>query len=239
MKHLKPFYKTFAWEFVRTNSAAQAYLNASGETAVTAKEKIKASTKGHRLSIVPDVKYYIEQIRSDQRIGVDEVVSEIADIIRFDPGELFDESGNVKSIFQMSETARKMITAIDIDEIWLGRGKDREQIGVTKKLKFISKLDAIEKAMKHLGAYKEDNNQKRAVNQVAIFQLPANDREVPMIEVVDMVKEYLTEHGVDVDGEPGEGEPGEVVGGRGVQGNLTGAGHLYPDTEDVDFEEDL
>ena len=231
MKHLKPFYKTFAWEFVRTNSAAQAYLNAVGETAVTPEEKIKASKKGHRLSMLPDVKQHIEQIRSEQRIGVDEVVSEIAEIIRFDMGELFDESGNVKSILKMSETARKMITSIDIDEIWIGRGKDREQIGVTKKLKFINKLDAIEKAMKHLGAYKEDNNQKRAVNQVAIFQLPANGTEILTIDIVDNVKEYLLTQDIV--------EEDERERGRGVGENLGSAGHLCPDTEDVDFEEDL
>lgn len=173
----KEFYKTFAWELARTNSGQLAYLNAAKETAITPGDKIKASQKSHNLLRNPLVKKYLQQIRDDQRIGVTEIVDELAQIIRFDPIDMLNSDGTVKPIHDMPEAARKMIAGLEVSEIWMGRGKDREQFGVVKKIKFLSKMDAIEKAMKHLGGYKEDNDQKKAVTQIAIFQLPDNDRD--------------------------------------------------------------
>lgn len=173
----KEFYKTFAWELARTNSGQLAYLNAAKETAITPGDKIKASQKAHNLLRNPLVKKYLQQIRDDQRIGVTEIVDELAQIIRFDVADMLNDDGTVKAIKDMPETARKMIAGLEVSELWTGRGKDKEQYGVVKKIKFHSKMDAIEKAMKHLGGYKEDNDQKKAVTQIAIFQLPDNERD--------------------------------------------------------------
>lgn len=235
MARNKEFYKTFAWELVRTNSGQLAYLNAAKETAVTPKEKLKASQKAQNLLRNPLVRKYIQLIRDEQRIGVTEIVSEIANIIRFDPIDLLNSDGTVKPMHEMPETARKMITSIKINELWMGRGDDREQYGVAKEIKFISKMDAIEKAMKHLGGYKEDNDQKKAVTQIAIFQLPDNGRtQGPHAVTVGEVISYEEVDPIEV-GEgrsnlfSGMGEPSKR--GAGV-GDKSGPGtHLTPDIQ--------
>lgn len=223
MARLRDFHKTFAWELVRTNSGSQAYLNAVNETANTPQQRIKASQKAQNLLRNPQVRKYLQVIRDEQRIGVTEIVSEIANIIRFDPLDMLNNDGTVKAIQDMPETARKMIAGLEVSELWLGRGANREQYGVVKKIKFISKMDAIEKAMKHLGGYKEDNDQKKAVTQIAIFQLPDNGREEPRLiditigETVQLIDEGLT-------GEVIEGNRSGSISSEGIDGNRKPAG---------------
>jgi phage terminase small subunit len=58
------------------------------------------------------------------------------------------------------EDARRAIAGIEIVEEFEGSGKDREQIGYTKKIKFWDKPKALENLGKHLGIYLEDNKQQ-------------------------------------------------------------------------------
>lgn len=235
MAKLKDFYKTFAWELVRTNSGAQAYLNAKGKTSVNQKERIRASVQASHLLKNEEVRKYLQLIRDEQRIGVTEVVSEIANIIRFDPLDMLNADGTVKAIHDMPETARKMIAGLEVNELWFGRGADREQYGVVKKIKFISKMDAIEKAMKHLGGYKEDNDQKKSITQIAIFQLPDNERDnTEKTRLIDISSNdvmigqtiEVVENAIEI-----QEEPSNPLGGRGVGDNVTSAGGVYNDIE--------
>jgi len=53
--------------------------------------------------------------------------------------------------------ARQIISELTSDEIKIGS----ESVGQVKKVKTISKLDAVEKLMRHLGAYEKDNKQRK------------------------------------------------------------------------------
>jgi hypothetical protein len=52
------------------------------------------------------------------------------------------------------------VASIEVDELFDGKGKGRKFIGYTKKVKFWDKNSGIEKAMKHLGLFAEDNKQR-------------------------------------------------------------------------------
>jgi phage terminase small subunit len=112
------------------------------------------------------------EIRERNRIKIDDVIGILADMIRFDISELYDENDNLKSIHDIPKSHRQMISSVKSDHLYSGK----EIIGETKEIKTLNKLDVIEKFMKHLGAYKEDNNQKTQ-SQVTIFQLPDNGRK--------------------------------------------------------------
>ncbi len=237
MSKLTHLNKTFAWEFVRTNSGMQAYLNATGKTAVTPKDRIRASVQGQQMLSRPQVRKYLQTIRDEQRIGVTEIVDELAQIIRFDVADMLNDDGTVKAIKDMPETARKMIAGLEVSELWMGRGKNKEQYGVVKKIKFLSKMDAIEKAMKHLGGYKEDNDQKKAVTQIAIFQLPDNERDgkvEPRLIDVTIGETVLIEPDV-IEGRPqlfsSVGKVGKGNRGRGVGDNSGPGGGVKPDIQ--------
>lgn len=93
------------------------------------------------------------ELKKRNDVSIDEVVTTLANMLRFDIADLYKEDGSLKPIKDMSKEARLMIQQLDTDEIFI-KGKT---IGLTKKVKTYSKVDAIEKLMKYLGGYEKDN----------------------------------------------------------------------------------
>ena len=94
------------------------------------------------------------------RITVDELIQNLAGMVRFDPAEIYDKNGALKGIHDIPKVARQMIAELNVDEI----NYNGTVIGHTKKLKLFDKLGAIEKLMKHLGGYEKHNEQKQPKN---------------------------------------------------------------------------
>jgi len=114
-----------------------------------------------RLHADPNVSLRIAQLRSElyerNKITIDELVQSLAGMVRFDIADLYDEDGKLLPLRQMPLAARQMIQQLDTDEITIGD----TVIGNTRKIRTIAKLDAVEKLMKHLGAYEKDNFQRK------------------------------------------------------------------------------
>lgn len=81
-----------------------------------------------------------------------EVLSELAHTVRFDPIDIFDEHDCVKPITQWPERARRALASIDVFEEWT-KGKEPEFLGRTKRVKFWGKVEAADKLLRALGAY--------------------------------------------------------------------------------------
>lgn len=216
MKPLNPKQKHFCLQFVRLNSLSEAYGLAY--TPDKTKSQLQNYAAAAKLMTLPQVKSYINEIRDRQAIDVKEIICELANMVRFDPIDLLDDNGNVKQLKDMPKTARQMIAGLDISELWIGRGADREQYGLVKKIKFIDKLTAIEKLMKHLGAYEKDNDQKKSITQIAIFQLPDNNRTLEVGQPAPLVIDVTPEEVAPVKRIRPKGKP--------IKGNSTPAGSL-------------
>lgn len=93
-------------------------------------------------------------------LTTDAVIAELSMIVHSDPADLFDDDGKMLPIKRMSAKMRRAISSIEVDELFDGAGQDRICVGLTKKVKLWDKNSAIEKAMKHLGLFAEDNKQR-------------------------------------------------------------------------------
>lgn len=132
----------------------------------------------------------IEQLRKDaidrNKATLDEVLIVLADIIRFDPAEMYDEEGSLLPIHKMPKKVRMCIQSFEVEEGLPSMGVGNEGISfgniVTKKVKHYDKLSSVEKLMKHLGGYRLDNEQK-AIN---IFQ--ADDRQSRIEQLKNKLK---------------------------------------------------
>lgn len=102
------------------------------------------------------------------KLTTDELLIELAKIVRADLRTLFNEDGSLKSPKDWPDEVAGAVAGMEIDELFDGVGKDRIQIGMTKKLKLWDKNSAIEKAMKHLGLFKEDNSQQNKVMKIIV-----------------------------------------------------------------------
>ncbi len=120
----------------------------------------------------PDIQNYISELQKDiqerNKITVDECVSILANIARFDIAEIYDEDGQLKPIREVPKNIRQAIGSIETEQTLNGDGE-------VKKVKTLNKEGAIDKLMKYLGGYEEHNRQKEK-NNVVIFNLPDNGR---------------------------------------------------------------
>jgi len=135
--------------------------------------------KSYLLSNRQIIKDEIERLKQESiernRITIDELVVDLANMVRFDPAEMYKEDGSLKSIHDMPKSVRQMISSIDVRTLNANIGNEKIPYGEIKKVNLMNKLDAIEKLMKHLGGYEKDNKQKAA--EVTMYQLPSNNRD--------------------------------------------------------------
>jgi phage terminase small subunit len=141
-------------------------------------DKMKPSTinrKAHYLFNKPNVKARIEYLREEiakkSEISIIEIVKDLAGIVKFDVKSMYDEEGKLLTIDKMPIQARKMITRIENVET---KGKSK-----ISKITLVSKMDAVEKLMRHLGGYEKDKPilpPNQVTNTVNIYELPNNGR---------------------------------------------------------------
>lgn len=143
----------FCQEYMRDLNATQAAKRA-GYSDNTANEQ--GSQNLAKLNIQERISELKEEIAERNRISVDELVSTLAGMVRFDIAELYNEDGDLKLIHQIDKEQRAAISSLETDETMV----DERMTVATRKVRTYSKLDAIEKLMKHLGGYEKDNEQK-------------------------------------------------------------------------------
>lgn len=160
---------------IKQEAFCQAYLRLGDKSAayreVYSCANMKAETihsKASLLSSEGKVTARIEELQKEaierNKATLDEVLMVLADIIRFDPAEMYDQEGNLLPIYEMPKKVRMCIQSFEVEEGLpsMGVGEQGVSFGniVTKKVKHYDKLSSVEKLMKHLGGYALDNKQK-------------------------------------------------------------------------------
>lgn len=75
-----------------------------------------------------------------------------------DLGDIIDEEGGLKPVHEWPLIWRKgLVAGIEVEELWEGRGEDREQIGRLHKVKLSDRIKRLELIGKHIDvqAFKE------------------------------------------------------------------------------------
>lgn len=103
-------------------------------------------------------------------IQIDELLSMIADFLKVDISEAFNEDGGMKNIHDIPKKLRLAISGLESLDFTV----QGEKIGDIRKIKLGDKARYVDMLMKHLGAYDKHNQQLK--NNVTIFQLPDNGR---------------------------------------------------------------
>ena len=127
-------------------------LNAAAASRRAGYESIRVSHNEHvRAAIQAEMD--ARSVRTHVRL--DKVLSELQRLAFFDPKDLFAPDGTMLPIKDMPEAARRAIAGFDVAEVWEGFGEDRQQAGVLKKVKLLDRNAALDKLMRHLGAYQD------------------------------------------------------------------------------------
>lgn len=93
----------------------------------------------------------------ETRIDANTVLTRLSEMMEADVADIMMLDGSIKPIEQWPRIWRQMLNAFDLAELWEGRGPDKEQIGLLKKIRFIDRMKVIENVGKHIsvGAFKE------------------------------------------------------------------------------------
>lgn len=166
----------FCQAYIEFGNKSEAYRRAYDADSMNSNSVRVAANEAFN---VPNVSLRIEELQKEARernkVKIDYVLGVLADMIKFDIAEIYDENGRLKSIHDIPKAHREMISSIKVYEEFMNIVGQKELIGEVKEVKLLNKLDVIEKFMKHLGGYEKDNSQKTA--GVTIFQLPDNGRK--------------------------------------------------------------
>lgn len=161
---LTPKQEAFCQAFIQTGNKSAAY-RMSYNCSKMKNESInrKAVELFDNVNVTARIKQLQSVVAERNKITIDEIVSSLADMVRFDIAELYDDQGCLKPIHQIPIHARQMISEIETFEEFRGSGSDKKAVGQVQKVKIVRKLDAAEKLMRHLGGYQKDNAQKTSV----------------------------------------------------------------------------
>jgi phage terminase small subunit len=106
-----------------------------------------------RLSRNAKVALRVEELRKPvmkaAKLEIEEALRQLAWVLRSDPRRLFRPDGSFMPVHELDDATAAAISSIELDD----RGRP-------KKIRLWSKTDAIDKAMRHLGAFESDNRQK-------------------------------------------------------------------------------
>ena len=152
----------FCQAYIEFGNKSEAYRIAYDADAMNSNSVAVAAQEVFRN---PNVSLRIEQLQSEARernkVKIDDVLGYLADMIKFDIAEIYDENGRLKSIHEIPKPHREMIASVKVYEEFMNVAGQRECIGEVKEIKLLNKLDVIEKFMKHFGGYEKDNQQRK------------------------------------------------------------------------------
>jgi len=152
----------------RRHLFVEAYIANGGnatEAAKTAGYSAKtAGQQGHMLLKDVEVSRALadrqQKLAAKFEITTEAVLRNLAQAIHFDPRKLVNEDGSAKAIQELDDDTAMALSGFEVTEEFIGRGEDRELSGYTKKFKWLDKNTARDQAMKHLGMFREDNDQR-------------------------------------------------------------------------------
>lgn len=107
----------------------------------------------------PQIQFAIQQAMEERakrtEIDQDKTLKELGRLGFSDIRKYFNDDGSLKNITELDDDAAAAVASVEVDELYEGSGKDRVQIGFTKKFKFWDKNSALEKIGKHLKMFTE------------------------------------------------------------------------------------
>ncbi len=159
-------------EYVKTGSKSEAYrLSYSTKNMKPA----TVNNKAYALFKKGEIRARIEELQNEaaerNKISIDECVSLLTSMARFDIADCYGENGELLAIHEIPKETRLAIEALDSDEMFM----DGMVVGRTKKLKTSNRRANVVELLKVLGGYEKDNNQKKQDN-IVVFRIPDNGR---------------------------------------------------------------
>ncbi len=161
---LPPKQLRFVEEYLIDLNATHAYKRAG----FTCKNDDVARVEGCKLLAKPSIAKVIRRAINERttrsKVKQDRVVQELACVALLDPADILDFTGDAPVMLPASdipEYARRAIASIKIRQVLDKTARGGFEEARVTEIKFCDKNSALDKLMRHLGAYELDNEQAK------------------------------------------------------------------------------
>jgi phage terminase small subunit len=114
-----------------------------------------ASGEGAKLLKHPGITLAVEQAAAkaaaDLQITAERVIAEVARVAFFDPRRLYRSDGTLKQPLEWDDDTAPVVASMEVCEGREGQGENCLSGGLTKKVRFSDKVEALKLLMRHLG----------------------------------------------------------------------------------------
>lgn len=157
---------------------AEAYM-ANGQNATQAAITAGLSAKtaystGPRMLENAEVQQIINErsreVAEKAELTTNGTLGALKQIMDFDPAEMYDANGSMIPIHKLPKHVRMALQSMKGTSLHLDATDDSEErlLFLPSEIKAYSRLDAIDKAMRHLGLFEKDNAQKSENVMIAV-----------------------------------------------------------------------
>lgn len=163
-----------------------------------------------RLMALPHIQRAIakekERIAKRHDQSLDRWLREVLSCAFADPRELYDENGSLKPMSELEDHVAAAISEVETFEEYEGRGKNRELVGHTRKVRMHAKLEALKMAGQVLGYVRDKVNAPTPVqvnvNVGAVLDKLPLETRVQVLAAIRQAKEEPRQVTADA-GDPG------------------------------------
>lgn len=153
VKGLEPRQAAFVREYVVDFNGTQAAIRAGYAVSGAATAAARLLTN-HKVAI--EVAKAVQRRERRTEVTADRVVLELARLGFLDPRKLFAEDGRIKPVSEWGDDIAAAIASVEVEELFEGRGDEREMVGHLKKVRFWDKGRALDILAKHTGVYRDN-----------------------------------------------------------------------------------
>lgn len=144
---LNPKQELFCHEYLKDRNATRAYIRAGYAIEGAQQSATRLLSNVFIRARVNDlIKEQLDNLKVDAHF----VLRQLLNTATIDISDAYDEDGNLLPISEMPEPLRKAIIQIETEELFDGKGAEREKIGTAKTIKIESRQRALELLGKHL-----------------------------------------------------------------------------------------
>lgn len=186
----------FRHELIRNGGNQTAAAIAAGyskSTARSASYKLSAE-----LGVGPALQASQARLLRVEDLTTDRILLEMGRVATFDPRRLYNDDETLKKPSEWDDDVAAVVASMDVDNLFEGRGEDREKIGTTRKIRLWDKISALEKLARVHGLFERDNRQKRAELSIEVEFVGVKPRAPKIIDAdieVDVVSPSRTDRG--------------------------------------------
>lgn len=145
--------------FARLVSEGQTYAEAYREAYPTSKKWKNTSVWCESSKLMTDtkvlhrVKEIVEENQLKHHASLEEVLTEMAAWLRFDPIDMINDDGTVKAMSELPPEVRKSIASFEVVELWDRVDKQKVKTGEIRKIKLVDKRATADMILKQMGQY--------------------------------------------------------------------------------------